>query len=515
MIILLLAGSWQGTRIDTLLDKEDFYRWAIAASSLSRLGDTLEPVSSADDEAAMDDEVFIQFNELAESYLPDDIPIDEDYDLDDDDNPHSKLLRAVRQELDDEIYTMVSSDEFSDLRVEFTGYFNEGRIQSSGTQFKTSSIYNADTSVEGVGLTSLFFGFRTLAANFLWLQVENYWHEGQLHRMVPIMRTCVTLDPNFIDAYLLGAWHMAYNVTARLQPTPEGLKVYSEKYDKRLGIREEWYYMGIEFIKDGIRKNPRDYRLYFDLGYGIYANKLNDHPNAIRYLDEATRHRHNQWVPRMLYRSLYLNGQYEDAIEGWTHYGSLYPDNLAAKRFLRVNEGMLAESTSDDAAACQKAASEAAKSLRAQALAAQESGNMTRANELNAEAKEAEDVAVEMELLALEEFNKSNAIWDTLIRRSDDSIAHTRKILRAAKSMAADGRYYEAVSDLDFARWEYPVSFDEISNLIIDIKAEGGLPYTISEQLKLERDKDAAEHIKDSDSTKKIHRVECAYMEHE
>ena len=80
--------------------------------------------------------------------------------------------------------------------------------------------------------------------------------------------------PNFVDAYLLGAWHLAYNLTAKLPETPEPMKVYFPKYGKRLGIKQEWYYIATEFLKDGIRKNPRDYRVYFDLGYGIYENKL-------------------------------------------------------------------------------------------------------------------------------------------------------------------------------------------------------------------------------------------------
>ena len=37
-----------------------------------------------------------------------------------------------------------------------------------------------------------------------------------MHRMLPLMKTCVTLDPGFVDAYLLGAWHMAYNATASM-----------------------------------------------------------------------------------------------------------------------------------------------------------------------------------------------------------------------------------------------------------------------------------------------------------
>ena len=95
---------------------------------------------------------------------------------------------------------------------------------------------------------------------------------------------------------------MAYNITAKLEATPEPEKKWSEKYKRRLGRKEEWYHIAADFLKDGIRKNPRNYKLYFELGYGIYDQKVRDYTNAVRYMDAALDHPHERWVPRMLQR---------------------------------------------------------------------------------------------------------------------------------------------------------------------------------------------------------------------
>src|SRR5690606_5004053 len=160
-----------------------------------------------------------------------------------------------------------------------------------------------------------------------WLQVDRYWHEGALFRMVPLMRTTVTLDPTFVDAYLLGAWHLAYNITAGLPETPEAEKVYDPKVGRRIGQKESFYYFAADFLKDGIWNTPKDYRLYFDLGFRVYHEKLDDNQQAARYLSEAVRYRHDVWVPRTLYRILEFNGQYEEALRGWKDYLRRYPQN--------------------------------------------------------------------------------------------------------------------------------------------------------------------------------------------
>ena len=509
--VLLFLSTVQGARLDGLRETESFYRWVLGASLQTRLGQDLEHDKSPNLAEPMDDELFAKVLDLAEAGLPE-LPIEEE-DFDDEDNPHHVLLRAARQNEDKLIYDLVASEVARPLRVEYSKYLRDRLLQSSGTQFSTASLYDKETHVEGVGLTSLFFGFRKVAANFLWLQVDKYWHSGEMHRMLPLMRTSVALDPNFVDAYLLGAWHLAYNLTAKLPETPEPMKVYFPKYDKRLGVKQEWYYVAAEFLKDGIRKNPRDYRVYFDLGYGIYENKLFDHANAVRYLNEARRYKHDQWVPRMLYLAMWRNGQYEDAIEGWDNYLERFPGSHQAVRFLKINKGYLAEARAVQAEECSAAALVAHGRFSEQAEEARNRADLQKAAEYESEARIAQDTVSAMSALADAEWEKARLIWTAMVAESpENSIPVSRLLRQKAMRYINEGRYLEAYAELQLARYEMLQSFDEISDLMIDVKLKGGIGLSTTERLAVERKKEAALY-ETEDAPKEIRYVECRYLE--
>jgi len=502
-VLFLALGAVQGDRLGHMRDVERFYRWVVTAATFSTFGETLEGEKAAGTEP-LDDELFAEIEALAEQALPADIAI-EDADRNDLGEARPKLMRAVRQGRDHEVYALLAGAQAKPLLDKFDGHLRENKLISVGTQFTANEMYNE--SAQGVGLTSLFFGFRKLAANFLWLNVDTAWHSGQMHRMVPIMRTTVTLDPNFIDAYLLGSWHLAYNLTAKLPETPEALKEYSEKYKRRLGVKEVWYYVAADFLKDGIRKNPREYKLYFDLGYAIYETKLNDHANAVRYLKEARRYKHDQWVPRMLYYSMWHNGQYDEALEGWKDYAVQFPNSTQARRFIPINMAYLAEAKSDQALECAEAARIASAAFTTQATEREGQGDAAGAADLRAKAAEADRVVAEMDALSASELQSAKAIYSGM---GDDSIAQYRLQRRVALDLAREGRAAEAVAYLDVARNQYLDSFDEISDLIIDIKLEAKLPLAVTEKYALERRREAAAFAR-PDAPKPKRFVECAY----
>ncbi len=507
-IILAVLGSIQGARIERMREIEQFYRWVVTAATFSTFGETLEHEKSGEVEP-MDDELFGEVAALAEQSLPD-LPETDDADRDTKGDLRPKLVRAARQGLDKEIYNLLDSSAAAPLAAKFADYSKSKLLISLGTQFATKDIYGKESQAEGVGLTSLFFGFRKLAANFLWMQVDAAWHSGQMHRFLPMMRTTVALDPNFVDAYLLGGWHLAYNLTAKLPDTPEPQKVFSQKYKRRIGPKEEWYYISADFLKDGIRKNPREYRLYFDLGYAIYETKLKDHPNAVRYLKEARRYKHDQWVPRMLYLAMWRNGQYDEAIEGWKDYASRFPNSTQAARFIPINTAFLAEAKSDQAADCATAARAAAEEFKKKAQASTDAAVIA---DLGAKAAEAEQVALEMDKFSADEWVKARDIYVALSnehKEKVDTIGMSRLLRRTALDYARKELYDEAVGYLEVARYQYLEAFDELSDLMIDIKLQGDIPLSVSEQYALERRREAAAYAQ-PDAPKPKRFVECAY----
>ena len=174
----------------------------------------------------------------------------------------------------------------------------------------------------GAHLGSLILGFRSAVADLLWLRVDEYWHQGRMEMMLPIMYTVVRLDPHFIEAWAIGGWHLAYNAPV----TVETLK------EKRAFIDK-----AIVFLQDGIKRNPRHHKLYFDLGFSIYFLKLEDYSNAANYLERASRYRppEAKWVDRMLLHAYERLGEYEKALEGWIRYlAEIDPESYTARRFV-------------------------------------------------------------------------------------------------------------------------------------------------------------------------------------
>ncbi|MCX7704958.1 MAG: hypothetical protein N2115_01705, partial [bacterium] len=53
-------------------------------------------------------------------------------------------------------------------------------------------------------------GFKGLAADLLWLQMESYWHSGQHFKILPMLEAIAWLQPSYILVWTIGGWHMAY-----------------------------------------------------------------------------------------------------------------------------------------------------------------------------------------------------------------------------------------------------------------------------------------------------------------
>jgi hypothetical protein len=430
LLIFWGAGSLQGQRITGLREAEAFYRWLISAATNERM--FTEKAGSEYDDATL----FAKAVAAAEDYFPGVS-----------DGDVKKLVAlAADTENEAQLFDFARDESTAPLRREFLELARRGRLEyARGIQY-------ADAQAGGVGIFNILLGFRRVAATFLWIEIDSFWHQGQMHRMIPLMKTCVTLDPNFVDAYLLGAWHLAYNVTAKMPDTPPALKVWNRRYEVCLGEKELFYYIAIDFLKDGILNNPRNYKLYFDLGFGIYHEKLKDYPNAVKYLREAVRQPHERWVPRMLYRALENNRQYAEALAGWEDYARRFPESMSATdtapRFIQRNRALLLE--------------QQAEAEREQAAAA---------------------APAEKERLladAAAKYAQAREIWKNMA----EPYANARLLRMEAMELADQGRYYEAVAKLNQARWDNPSDavFTELSDLIIEFNQRGNIPLSVSEQ---------------------------------
>ena len=439
MATLVAAGTLLNLHIQHLRESEAYYRWFLAAAVQARMdgqvrendpdGDLFRESVVALESAGFFDDFLVEYRQdPTEGVLPDpEEQAEEDY-------------RTHRR-----IWDFARSRHAASQRETFLDLARQQQLRFA------RDIQYAEAQAGGVNIFNLFFGFRKVAANLLWIEVDRYWHQGNMYRMITLMRTCVALDPEFIEAYLIGAWHLAYNATARMPDTPWPQREWHDGYEACLGEKERFYYYAIDFLKDGIRRNPRNYRLYFELGFAIYKEKLEDYPNAVRYLSEAIRVPHDRWVPRQLFLSYELNGQFEEALAGWQDYIERFPGSMTAvevaPRFIMRNQGHIYEQ---------------------------------RSHELRKQSYETDDP---QQRETLQE--QSTAYWERARetwRNLNDPYGEGRLMLMEGLDMRLDGRYLESIALLDKARWETAALWEELSDLIIETKQEAGIPLSVSEK---------------------------------
>ncbi len=436
--LLVAVGSAHGQYISHLRQSADFYKWIFAAATSQRLFEA--------ESTGADYELLRDIEAAASGRIAEVAPgAGEDGDT-------LGIVRLVRDPgFDREVWRLASSGALAEQRAAFASYARADELEFA-QGLDLSAVQDS-----GANLFNVFFGFRKIAANFLWLQVDRLWHEGNIYAMVPLMRTCVTLDPNFVDAYLLGAWHLAYNATARMPATPRHLQEWDASHQTCVGEKEKFYYFAVDFLRDGIRSNPRNFKLYFDLGFAVYGEKLADYENAVRYLEEAVRLPHERWVPRQLFLAYERNDEFTKAFEGWKSYSERFPDNPVAPRFIE----------------------------RAEALAFEQ-----RSEGLYAEAEAAADPQTAAALRAEgdEYWQQARQRWENLA--DTDPFAAGRLARRQAMALAEEGRYAEAIGVLDKARWESATFFEEASEMMIEYKQAGDIPLSKSEREAVAREQD-------------------------
>jgi hypothetical protein len=523
LVVSLVLASIQARRVYCLRDATAFYRWILAAAAQLRTdGSFIPPTEYPPEKKWYDEELFQSVSQTVQGKLedlpttadPDSALVDyiapegvgEDFEADEGKAmPQKPAEQAAR---DRAVWQFAASDVLKSEREAFVKHAADGDLMSLGTQFTISDIYGEHGTV--ANLSNMLFGFRIMAANLIWLQIDKYWHQGAYYRMLPLMKTCVALDPKFVDAYLVGAWHIAYNATASMLPTPEKDKKWSPRYRKRLGKKEEYYYDAIDFLKDGIRKNPRDYRLYFDLGYAILEQKMDDHANAVKYLSEAVRYPHEKWVERMLYLVLRLNNQFEEAIEGWNRYELKEPGNKFSARFIPINRAHIAEREAMEARDLAEAARAEAEKAQKAALDAQQAAEKAvqvaepNVDALLAKAEKAQETAQstlataqQKEATAAELYAKARQTWQEItdVSGSEETLAYARGLIMDASKLIEQGRYYEANGLLDHARFKSAEVFQEASDLIIESKFAGGIPLELTEVKAVERKTEAERYL--------------------
>ncbi len=156
-------------------------------------------------------------------------------------------------------------------------------------------------------------GFRGIAVDLMWLEIDEFWHDGKWFNIIPLIRAITWMQPHFLEAWELGAWHLAYNCYAYADSAGDPDK---EKY-----IDE-----GIRFLKQGVARNRDVYDLWFNLGW-IYYHKLESYDEGVRYFRMAIRMKHPSYIDRLIAHGYRKKGDIESEYKEWQRCLTVFTDD--------------------------------------------------------------------------------------------------------------------------------------------------------------------------------------------
>ena len=124
-----------------------------------------------------------------------------------------------------------------------------------------TNVFEATTPSDVWG-TLLLAGFRGIAVDILWVRAMNLQQEGEFFELLTLYKLILDLQPHFVSVWAYSAWNMAYNISHDMETKEEKWK---------------WIQKGMALLKKGIKRNPKSYILYFELGW-FYFHKAEADP---------------------------------------------------------------------------------------------------------------------------------------------------------------------------------------------------------------------------------------------
>ncbi len=170
------------------------------------------------------------------------------------------------------------------------------------------SVKNAATaSFGGAGLPfeyslAALSGFRQVIAGLLWVRSDAFFHSGNYDAILPMIRLITWLDPNWLDVYATGAWHLMYNFTDT-----------DQRSDRR------YLPVGLALLDEGIANNPKVFDVYKEKGWNMF-DKVRDYNGAVKAYQGALTNDPDAEVNQVVHplaHSYERAGMVDEAIATW------------------------------------------------------------------------------------------------------------------------------------------------------------------------------------------------------
>jgi hypothetical protein len=150
-------------------------------------------------------------------------------------------------------------------------------------------------------LLAAMAGFREMIAGILWVRADSFFETGNYDAILPIVRLVTWLDPNQIDVYATGMWHIGYNFTDEKQ-----------RSDRR------YLPSALSLGMEGSKTNSNTYELFFETGW-LWYHKIDDsYPNAVKWFEDAQKRKDMDLIParkNVLGNAYLRNGQVQEALD--------------------------------------------------------------------------------------------------------------------------------------------------------------------------------------------------------
>jgi tetratricopeptide (TPR) repeat protein len=170
-------------------------------------------------------------------------------------------------------------------------------------------------------------GFRQVIAGLLWVRSDAFFHEGNYDAILPLIRLITWLDPNWLDPYATGAWHLTYNFTDT-----------DQRSDRR------YLPAGVALLNEGIANNPDLYDMYKEKGWLYYDKIKNYDESAKAYADGMQHNPDINQVGHGLAHALERSGRVDEAAKQWEenirlHKATLDDPKASADAKVRAKQG--------------------------------------------------------------------------------------------------------------------------------------------------------------------------------
>jgi tetratricopeptide (TPR) repeat protein len=194
-------------------------------------------------------------------------------------------------------------------------------------------------------------GFKGIAADLLWLNIEDFWHKGQHYKMLPLFDAVSWLQPEYVTVWAVGGWHMAYNIFANVESGVRELEKQLDSLTGKLTETEKKKMLPVIRIAEEAKAIRENLKAYYTKGLTEkeqpemlakltgYEKKLEEYGEGNKEIVEIVKklveipHQQILWYDRgisFLKKGVSYNPEkYDLYFElGWTYYhkGQDYPN---------------------------------------------------------------------------------------------------------------------------------------------------------------------------------------------